>query len=410
MKLILKTLVLSILSLMAVPGISQVQSQFQGTINVFASSEVSPYRYTITGFFNDTNGKYTSDQLEEGDILYAVEGFGCIRFTVDSIVNDIGGIVSAYITDTDSISTVPPSGVSALMREGPNRQYPTYIPGISANLQSCILSHFALEVDEDLANVAASGTMITQVNHGFSLWQPVYWQDTLYAIPPQDTNIALYVVVDSIDANTFKAASYGSFATDLPVGIYYQNGGTYSLTADTVQTPLFVVANGELVINGFTGFDVSPGGDTWLKTELEAGTPVSIAADTTTFDITGLERARFIANRVGDYTYSSRMYATNVPNAGMYVTNSRNGTVNRVEVDTFKTRLVAYSTGGSTELAFYQDSLTLQMTSDTPQVGQVLGVHSIADDGITANLKYQSASLPDSVVYQSELNDTLANY
>ncbi len=130
---------------------------------------------------------------------------------------------------------------------------------------------------------------------------------------------------------------------------------------------------------------------TWLKTELEAGIPVSIAADTTTFDITGLERARFIANRVGNYTYSSRIYATNTPNAGLYVTNSRNGTINRVEVDTMKTRLVAYSTTASTELAFYQDSLTLQMTSDTPQVGEVLGVHSV--DGITANLKYINPSL-----------------
>jgi hypothetical protein len=289
MKLILKFLSI-VLVLLSVPGFSQVQSQFQGTINIFVSAATpTPYRYTLTGFFNDSNGKYVSEDLEIGDIVYASEGFGCVRFTIDSIVSKAGSIVSAYITDYDSVSTVPPSGISALLRESSNNKYPTYIPGINENLQSCILSHFILKSD---ANTGA-----------------------------------------------------------------------------------------------------------WLKTELEAGTPVSIAADTVPFDITGLERARFIANRIGNYTYSSRMYTTNTPNAGMYVTSSRNGTVNRIEIDTLKTRLVAYSTTAETELAFYQDSLTLKMTSDTPQVGQSLIVSSIADDGITANLKYEYDD-PDILSYE----------
>jgi hypothetical protein len=239
-----------LLLLFAVPGFAQVQSQFNGSINIISATQVNPTRYRILGFFNDINGQYTSDLCELGDILYTAEGFSCVRFQVDSIVNDMGGIITAYVTDIDSVATVPPGGIGAILRETRNNDYPLYVPGISENLLSCIQTHFAMLSDDGGGSVIT----ITQENHGFSKWAPVYWDDSTF-IAANDTVVASYIVIDSIDANTFSVAANGSFDTELADGYYYQYDNTYSTTADDIVIPLFNVVQGILTINPLRGYD-----------------------------------------------------------------------------------------------------------------------------------------------------------
>lgn len=388
----MKRLIYIILLLIVTVSVNGQVNLLSGNLQItgFPSSLPSS-KFLVSGNFNDTKGLFYASDITTGMWMWKGNSY----YVIDSIYSVAGTAITFRVTDPNATGFI--SGGSAGIMELSANGIPSLPQTGDSNSSfmtpsdySALSSFISQLIGTSTGGGSSGGTSVNlyEPSHGYAQGQPIYWDGDSWEIPVNDTLIATYVVVDSVHEDTFTAAASGTFITAIADGFYYQNNGTYSLTADTIQTPLFVVADGKMTINPIVGYDFSEA-NTWLKTELEAGTPVSIAADTTTFDITGLERARFIASRVGDYTYSSRMYSTNTPNAGMYVTNNRNGTVNRVEVDTMKTRLAAYSTTASTELAFYQDSMTLAMTSDTPQVGQVLGVHSIAYDGITANLKYQ---------------------
>ena len=125
---------------------AQVLNRFRGTLNVFASSGTSP-TYIIQGFFNDQQGRYSSDSLELNDLLYISYEDGCARFRVDSILSKSGGIIHARIEDVAGVTSVFPGGIGAILDETSNNNYPGVISGISEDLNACIRQHFTELVD-----------------------------------------------------------------------------------------------------------------------------------------------------------------------------------------------------------------------------------------------------------------------
>jgi len=124
----------------------QAENRFRGTLNIFGTTGSAP-NYTITGFFNDPIGRFSSDSLSVGDVLYMSVEDVCVRFVVQNIVDNTGGIIQAEVLDVDAVTSVFPSGIGALVQETPNNKYPAVISGISEDLNSCIRTHFTELVD-----------------------------------------------------------------------------------------------------------------------------------------------------------------------------------------------------------------------------------------------------------------------
>lgn len=147
---------------------AQVLNRFRGTINVFGVSGSAP-NYTITGFFNDQLGQYSSDSLSVGDYLYMSAGSECVRFEVTSIDSQTGGIITADVLDTEGVTAAFPSGVGAILAETPNNSYPGYISGISEDLLSCIRTHFTELVDISAGSGGGADSLTVQSSTTVSL-------------------------------------------------------------------------------------------------------------------------------------------------------------------------------------------------------------------------------------------------
>lgn len=280
-------LILFLLFLLPLSLIGQVESQFNGTLNVFSASRIGfTNTFTISGIFSSTTTSYTSANSATGDIVQVQSGTRFYWMHIYSIASNSGGVITCNVRDSSSTLTTFPTGKWSIFRPTPNLRLPLSPDGETNASRSATFNTLALKVDDIQQQVSSSTNCertITKTAHGFRKWTPVYWTGSNYVRPPYDSLVPDYIVVDSLTANTFKVASCGTYPTVLPDGLYWftnQSPG-YSLTPDTTKAPLFQVIDSVLILNPIVGFNLMSGsgssGD--VTSQVLADTAAAIRAD-----------------------------------------------------------------------------------------------------------------------------------
>lgn len=258
-------LILFLLFLLPLSLIGQVESQFNGTLNVFSASRIGfTNTFTISGIFSSTTTSYTSANSATGDIVQVQSGTRFYWMHIYSIASNSGGVITCNVRDSSSTLTTFPTGKWSIFRPTVNLRLPLSPDGETNASRSATFNTLALKVDDIQQQVSSSTNCertITKTAHGFSKWTPVYWTGANYVRPPYDSLVPDYIVVDSLTANTFKVASCGTYPTVLADGLYWFTNESpgYSLTPDTTKTPLFQVIDSVLVLNPIVGFNLMAG-------------------------------------------------------------------------------------------------------------------------------------------------------
>lgn len=243
----------------------QVESQFNGTLNVFSASRIGfTNTFTISGIFTSTTISYTSANSAVGDIVQVQSGSRFYWLHIYSIASNSGGVITCNVRDSSSTLTTFPTGKWSIFRPTPNLRLPLSPDGETNASRSATFNTLALRVDEIQASVASSTNCeltITKTAHGFRKWTPVFYNGSTYVRPTNDTIVPDYIVVDSLTANTFKVSNCGVYTTTLTNGLYWFTSASpgYSLTSDTTKVPLFQVLNGKLILNPIVGFNLMSG-------------------------------------------------------------------------------------------------------------------------------------------------------
>jgi hypothetical protein len=162
--------ILFILFLFPIFLVGQVSNQFNGNINIFASSGTNP-NFTIQAFFNNCNSSFAASQAQVSDVVYFMEGASVIRGVITTISNT-GSVINATITGN---FTVPPTGIGAIVRETPNIKLAPIICGISNDLQAAINNATTLKLDAGTPAII-DGTVQTGKN---TVWRDVSTTDSL---------------------------------------------------------------------------------------------------------------------------------------------------------------------------------------------------------------------------------------
>lgn len=258
-------LLIFLLFLLPLSLIGQVESQFNGTLNVFSGTRIgSTNTFTISGIFNSTTTSYTSSQSDTGDIVQVQSGARFYWLHIYSIASNSGGVVTCNVRDSSSTLTVFPTGKWSIFRPTPNLRLPLSPDGESNASKSAAFNTLALRVD-GIQTAVSSATnceqTITKTAHGFRKWTPIFWNGSTYIRPTADSIVPDYIVVDSLTANTFKVASCGTYTTTLSNGLYWYTNVSpgYSLTPDTTKVPLFQVLNTKLILDPIVGFNLMSG-------------------------------------------------------------------------------------------------------------------------------------------------------
>ena len=262
----------------------QVESQFNGTLNVFSGSRIgSTNTFTISGIFNSTTTSYTSANSATGDIVQVQSGSRFYWLHIYSIASNSGGVITCNVRDSSSTLTVFPTGKWSIFRPTPSLRLPLSPDGESNASKSATFNTLALRVD-DIQTAVSSATnceqTITKTAHGFRKWTPIFWNGSTYIRPTADSIVPDYIVVDSLTANTFKVASCGTYTTTLSNGLYWYTNVSpgYSLTPDTTKVPLFQVLNTKLILDPIVGFNLMSGSG-GVTSSVLADTAAAIRAD-----------------------------------------------------------------------------------------------------------------------------------
>jgi len=254
-----------LLLLLPLSLIGQVESQFNGTLNVFSGSRIgSTNTFTISGIYSNTTSQYTSANSATGDIVQVQSGSRFYWLHIYSIASNAGGVITCNVRDSSSTLTTFPLGNWNIFRPTVNRRLPLTADGISNAARASAFNTLALRVDQ-IASSGSSSTnceqTITKTAHGFRKWTPIFWNGSTYIRPTADSLVPDYIVIDSLTANTFKVASCGTYTTTLSNGLYWFTSANpgYSLTADTTKVPLFQVLNTKLILDPIVGFNLMSG-------------------------------------------------------------------------------------------------------------------------------------------------------
>lgn len=284
-----------LLFLLPLSLIGQVESQFNGTLNVFSGSRIaSTNTFTISGIFNSTTTSYTSSQSNTGDIVQVQSGARFYWLHIYSIASNAGGVITCNVRDSSSTLTTFPLGKWSVFRPTPNLRLPLSPDGETNASKSATFNTLALRVDEIQTAVASATNCeqtFTKASHGFRKGTPIFWNGSTYIRPTADSLVPDFVVVDSLTANTFKVANCGTYTTSLANGLYWFTSASpgYSLTADTTKVPLFQALNGKLILNPIVGFNLMSGGGSGDVTRDElADSTAAIRADISSAGITAL--------------------------------------------------------------------------------------------------------------------------
>jgi hypothetical protein len=243
----------------------QVESQFNGTLNIFSGSRIGTTNtFTVSGIFNSTTSSFTSNQVAVGDVVQTQSGSRFYWFHIYSIASSSGGAITCNVRDSSSTITVAPVGIVNLFRPTTNRRLPLTADGISNAARASAFNTLALRVDQLGSGTGSANCeqTLTKTSHGFRKWTPIYWNETAWVRPAYDSIIPTYIVIDSTSVNTFKVANCGNYATSLTAGMYWFTGTSpgYTTTPGTVKTALFEVAQGRLILQPLTGFNLATTG------------------------------------------------------------------------------------------------------------------------------------------------------
>jgi len=263
-----------------------VESQFNGTLNVFSGSRIgSTNTFTISGIFNSTTTSYTSSQSDTGDIVQVQSGSRFYWLHIYSIASNSGGVITCNVRDSSSTLTTFPLGKWNIFRPTPNLRLPLSPDGESNASRSATFNTLALRVDEIQSAVSSATNCeqtITKAAHGFRPWTPIFYNGSTYIRPTNDSIVPDYIVVDSLTANTFKVATCGTYSTVLANGLYWYTNDSpgYSLTPDTTKVPLFQVIDSVLILDPIVGFNLMAGGGSGdVTSAVLADTAAAIRAD-----------------------------------------------------------------------------------------------------------------------------------
>jgi len=208
-----------LLLLLPLSLIGQVESQFNGTLNVFSGSRIgSTNTFTISGIFNSTTTSYTSSQSDTGDIVQVQSGARFYWLHIYSIASNAGGVITCNVRDSSSTLTTFPLGKWSIFRPTPNLRLPLSPDGETNASRSSTFNTLAMRVDEIQTAVASATNCeqtFTKASHGFRKGTPVFWNGSTYIRPTADSLVPDFVVVDSLTANTFKVANCGTYTTSL---------------------------------------------------------------------------------------------------------------------------------------------------------------------------------------------------
>lgn len=127
----------------------QVESQFNGTLNVFSASRIgSTNTFIISGIFSSTTSSYTSANSAIGDIVQVQSGSRFYWLHIYSIAGNSGGVITGNVRDSSSTLTVFPTGKWSIFRPTPNLRLPLSPDGETNASRSATFNTLALRVDE----------------------------------------------------------------------------------------------------------------------------------------------------------------------------------------------------------------------------------------------------------------------
>ena len=322
----MKYLILFLL-LLPLSLIGQVESQFNGTLNVFSGTRIgSTNTFTISGIFNSTTTSYTSSQSDTGDIVQVQSGARFYWMHIYSIASNAGGVITCNVRDSSSTLTTFPLGKWSIFRPTTNLRLPLSPDGETNASRSSTFNTLALRVDEIQTAVASATNCeqtFTKASHGFRKGTPVFWNGSTYIRPTADSLVPDFVVVDSLTLNTFKVANCGTYTTALANGLYWFTSASpgYSLTQDTTKVPLFQALNGKLILNPIVGFNLMSGGDAIENVTYTSSDSTSAGGNpSTTNGVVNI--LKYTGN--GTATVPSFDLVPNLSNANQTITGNRN--------------------------------------------------------------------------------------
>lgn len=186
--------------------LAQVETDFHGTLNVYATADGGGGIFLIEGIFNHSTGLYHSSESQVGDVLYMNFDDNCTRYVINSISQNSGNVITCVVQDLEDNTDDFPQGLGAIVRETENNQYPIYVDGISNDLLACIRTHFTELVDlsdsqvQDLTFNTSTNTI------GLTL------SDVEIILPIDDVNFAnTNLVADSTRLHNWNFHSFRMF-------------------------------------------------------------------------------------------------------------------------------------------------------------------------------------------------------
>jgi len=291
---------------------SVTTNQLNGRLSIQTATNVSDSIWSISGYFAHSTGKFVTSQIAVNERFFVQIGANTYVGRI-SVVNSVAVNLITFRVICNYPN--PPNGVGAIVRLTSNG-YPVYVDGISNSLQAGIQNYFAT-----LINTNAVGNfceqILTKTAHGFKKFTPIYWNGSTWARPTNDTILPTYIVVDSTSANTFKVANCGNYATTLTTGMYWFSGTSpgYTTTPGTVKTALFEVAQGRLILQPLTGFNLAATGGTGITDGDKGDITVSSSGATWTIDNVAVNNAKIATNAV-DSTKAANLSPNDLAQTG----------------------------------------------------------------------------------------------
>ena len=220
------------------------QSVLAASFNAVSSSPGGTSDFQVTGLFNDLTGQYTGGDVSVGMIFWDTD---YNRFEIMAKTGTT--ILTLDVRDINSAGMVS-NGIGAIIEE--TNDYPPYVAGISAELQSAINNHFIQVLAADMAGQIVTGIFnrdtVFQSSHGYTVpaegFIPVFNDGSVWG-PANSSgmdSLPESFIVEVISADTFVLQESGLIYVSghgLTVGARYYllDNGTLSTTPDNNGTP-----------------------------------------------------------------------------------------------------------------------------------------------------------------------------